>query len=77
MKANLNAWREETMACQETAEARLKCKEPNPEKIEPNPEKMEANPVEVKNVAMYEEFRTEDAAAKSSRTLKKRHRGMT
>jgi hypothetical protein len=26
---------------------------------------------------MYEEFRTEDAAAKSSRTLKKRHRGMT
>jgi hypothetical protein len=61
MKANLNAWREETMAFQETAEARLECKEPNPE--------------EVKSLDIHEEFRTEDATAKSLGTMKKQHRG--
>jgi hypothetical protein len=68
MKSNLNAWREETVACQETAEARLECKKPNPEETE-------SNPVKVKSVAVHEEFRTEDAAAKPSGTMKKRHRG--
>jgi hypothetical protein len=59
MEANLNACRKETMACQETTEA-------NPEKTEPNPD-MESE-VEGREVP------TEEAAVKSSGTMKKRHR---
>jgi hypothetical protein len=36
---------------------------------EPNLEKMAVNPVEVKSVALHEEFHTEDAAVKSSGTM--------
>jgi hypothetical protein len=59
--ANMNAWRKETMSCQEATEA--------------NPEKMEANPVEMKSVGVHEEFHMEDATVQSSGTMKKGHRG--
>jgi hypothetical protein len=34
-EANMNACRRETMACQETTEAHLECKEPTSEGMEP------------------------------------------
>jgi hypothetical protein len=45
MEANMDAWREEMMAYQETTEARLECKEPSSEDMEPkteHEEKMDA-----------------------------------
>jgi hypothetical protein len=62
MKAILNAWWEETMACQEMIEACLECNEPNSEDME--------SEVEHREVPM------EEAAVKSSGTIKKRHRGL-
>jgi hypothetical protein len=41
----------------------------------PTPENMEKIPVEMKSVAVNEEFLTEVAAVKSSGTMKKGHRG--
>jgi hypothetical protein len=34
MEANMNSWREQTIAYQETAKARLECKEPTTEDME-------------------------------------------
>jgi hypothetical protein len=48
------------MACQETTEACLECKEPTSEKM--------------KSGTVYKEIPKEDAAVKSSQALKKRHR---
>jgi hypothetical protein len=38
---SLREWRKETMACQETTEARLECKEPTSEDMEPETEHQE------------------------------------
>ena len=34
MDANMNAWREKSMTCQETTEAYLKCKEPTTKELQ-------------------------------------------
>jgi hypothetical protein len=55
----------ETVACEEATEA-------NPENMKPHPEGNEANSAELGSAAMYREVPTEDAAVKSSGTMKKR-----
>jgi hypothetical protein len=59
--ANMRDDRKETMSCQLTTEACLESKEPNPEDMESEVE--------------HREVPTEEAAVKSSGTMKKRHRG--
>jgi hypothetical protein len=54
-------WRRELMACQEMTEACQNSKEPSPEEMESEVERRE--------------FPTKEAAVKSSRTMKKRHKG--
>jgi hypothetical protein len=54
---SMRAWHKEAVACQETTEACLDSKEPNPDDME------------------HREVPTEEAAVKSSGTMKKWHRG--
>jgi hypothetical protein len=60
MKANVNAWRKGMMAYQETTEAFLDSKEPNPE--------------EMQSRAEHWEVPKEYITVKSSGALKKQHR---
>jgi hypothetical protein len=57
----LRAWRQETMACQETMEAHLESKEPTSEDME--------------SIAEDQKASKEEAAVRSSGALKKEHRG--
>jgi hypothetical protein len=59
MGASMNAWRKETMACQEAMEACLESKKPTSVKIEP--------------AVVHEEVPKEDAPVKTTRALKKRN----
>jgi hypothetical protein len=83
--ANRRNNRKETMFCQETAEARVECKEPTSgdmkayqettachEETERDTEKTEPDP-EMKTVAENQEVPKVEAAVESSGTMKKRH----
>jgi hypothetical protein len=61
MKASVNAWRKETMACQEATEVYS--------------DKMEADAEEMKSVAEQEKDPKEDATVETGRAPNKQHRG--
>jgi hypothetical protein len=65
---SMRAWRKETLTCQETT---MSC----PERTEACQEGKELSPEEMESEVERREVPTEEAAVKSSRTMKKRHRG--
>jgi hypothetical protein len=65
---SMRVWREETLACQQSTEA-------NPETTEACRDGNDRSPEEMESEVERREVPTEEAAVKSSRTMKKRHRG--